>query len=591
MRMIHHHIECQAKAFPQGIAVIDGNKTILYDSLNRLANSFATYLLSLGIGSGDYVPILCDKSAEAIVAMLGILKAGAAFVPLNVCQPDAALRDILRAIDAKLLCVGDVNSWSPSEEVKLFSLPDMQEILADVSDADLHPNLSSLDDHDAYLIFTSGTTGAPKGVAITHGNLTVTYDSWLQVYQLSSSDCHIQMANLAFDVFIGDWVRALCSGGTLVLCHHDTLVRPKELHALIHQYDITVGEFVPSTLRALVHYCQQEGLDLAPFRLLICGSDTWTMSEYRLAKSLCCGGRVINSYGLTEATIDSGFFEEVSLSLLPDSLPVPIGKPFQHAHFWVLDENLEAVPLGEPGDLYISGPGLSKGYFHRDDLTEASFKCMPDRPDLRIYRTGDKVCIMPDGQFSFLGRGNWFIKVDGHKVELPVVESILTSHPDIDFAMTSLTLIGSKSLLTAFVSLRNQGMSFDKLLDFMAEKLPAYAIPKAVYLIDGALFTDNGKIDRHAICQQTDVPMLSEDSLPVGELESKIVALWQSILGRKEISTRRDFCELGGNSIEFVDMITRLSDEFGVTIPHNCGLSTIDSIKKYIATSNMRTAR
>ena len=493
MHMIHHYVEYQAKVTPNAVSVVDETAEISYSDLNRLSNQFAVYLSGKGIQEGAIVPILADKSIQAIAAMLGILKLGAAFVPLNPALPDQAVEAILGALDAKLLCIDAVSSHRFADNaLEQFPLHKMQEVLSAYSDT--NPALAFQGNLGAYLIFTSGTTGKPKGVFISHANLLATRASWQQVYQLSRSDRHLQMANMAFDVFIGDWVRALCSGGTLVLCHHDTLIQPAQLHALLTREKITVAEFVPSTLKALMTYCQLNHLDLSGFRLLLCGSDTWTMQAYRMAKQLCAENtRVINSYGLTETTIDSGYFEEGRDAILPDSAVVPIGRPFPHARYWVLDAYLNEVAPGEPGDLFIGGPGVCQGYYNRPEATEEILKD-------GWLATGDIAIMDENGFFKIVDRKKDMIIVSGFNVFPNEIEEVLASHAGVlEVAAVGIPHEISGEEIKVFVVLKDKSLTKDEIIAHCRKNLTNYKVPKHVEFRDELPKTNVGKILRREL--------------------------------------------------------------------------------------------
>ena len=267
------------------------------------------------------------------------------------------------------------------------------------------PMLSSM---MAYMIFTSGSTGIPKGIVISHHNMLNAYRGWEQQYHLRTHcPVHLQMANVTFDVFTGDLIRALGSGGTLVLCSREVLLNPNDLHALIQANQISCAEFVPGVLKNLLDFIEERDEHLHSFRLLIVGSDILEVADFRRTKKLCdTETRVINSYGLTETTIDSSFFEEEN-GLFSQLQSVPIGRPLPNIHMFVLDPRQLPVPIGVVGEVFIGGEGLARGYWGRSALTAERF--LPDptghEPGMRLYRTGDLARIHPNGNFHLLGTG------------------------------------------------------------------------------------------------------------------------------------------------------------------------------------------
>ncbi len=286
----------------------------------------------------------------------------------------------------------------------------------------------------AYVIYTSGSTGQSKGVMIEHQSLVNTYLGWEQIYQLrSKASCHLQMASFAFDVFSGDVVRALCSGGKLVLCPKEVLLSPEQLYALMLQEKVDCAEFVPVVLRHLIAYLEESQQRLDFMQLLICGSDSWYGGEYEKFRGLCGEKtRLINSFGLTEATIDSSYFESPTANLPKDQL-VPIGRPFPNTQIYILDSNLQPVPIGVTGELYISGKGLARGYRHRPDLTAQKFIANPfsNQQLARLYKTGDLARYWADGNIEFLRRSDRQVKIRGFRIELGEIEAVLSQHPAV----------------------------------------------------------------------------------------------------------------------------------------------------------------
>ncbi|MCD6040260.1 MAG: amino acid adenylation domain protein [Gammaproteobacteria bacterium] len=501
-KKIYHYFEQEAEKYPNAIAIVNDTQHLTYQQLNQLSNQFARYLLDKGIVSGQFVPILAKKSTETLVALLGVLKAGAAYVPMNLDFPNETIVNILNTLKISFVCLDSSLSF------KLKDFPSTQIILENLSEKISEydqGNLATLDSETAYAIYTSGTTGQPKGVEITHKNLVAVYSSWEKIYELQRTDIHLQMANFSFDVFTGDWIRALSSGARLVLCPSSILLNPKRLCELIQKEEVTVAEFTPPVLRHLLTYCKREGRTLAQFRLLICGSDSWTMEEYRSAKSLAgTETRVINSYGSTETTIDSSYYEESNNDYLPNHTIAPIGKPFPHAYFLVLNENEQEAKLEERGELYIGGPGVGTGYIGQPLLTNERFK---EFSQGRFYKTGDLVRIRQDGNFDFIGRETLLTKINGKRVELASVETALLEHPGISFAMVSADTQGKKTVLNAFIKLSHPLLAYEDIAIFLKNKLPAYAVPRRFYVINQIKYNNNGKVDRMAIEKLKNLPL------------------------------------------------------------------------------------
>jgi amino acid adenylation domain-containing protein len=429
----HQLFEAQAAATPAAIAVHAHGRQLSYAALNARANQLARALRQRGVAPETLVAVQLDRSPELIVALMGVLKAGGAYLPLDPAWPLARRAQLLREAAPQLLLT-QKGLDAPEAAPPTLRLDAEWPALAEQPVHDLDPagDASSL----AYVIYTSGSTGAPKGVMVSHANLAAASRAWQRSYKLRElRGRHLQMAGVAFDVFSGDVARALASGGCLVLCPPEVLADPARLYALLRDEQIDCAEFVPAVLRPLIDYCERSGRRLDFLRLLIAGSDNWTLGEYLRARALLGPhGRAINSYGLTEATIDSSFFEtDAPASSLELARPVPIGRPFPGMALYLLDEALRPVPPGQQGELFVGGSGVARGYLGRPDLTEARF--LPDpfaaRPDRRMYRTGDLARQLPDGNFELIGRADEMLKIRGLRIEPGEVEALLRRHSSI----------------------------------------------------------------------------------------------------------------------------------------------------------------
>ena len=325
----------------------------------------------------------------------------------------------------------------PPNSARIVCLDRDWPLIAAYEDAAL-PNPATAENL-AYLIYTSGSTGQPKGVLVPQRCIVNAYLAWEEAYQLRQVHSHLQMANFAFDVFTGDLVRALCSGGKLVLCPRDYLLSPAELYTLMRAEAVDCAEFVPAVLRGLVNYLQETRQDLSFMRLLICGSDTWYVEEYKNILTFCGPDTsLINSFGLTEATIDSSYYANLNIQMPPDAV-VPIGRPFANTRLYILDRHLQPLPPLVPGELYVGGLGVTRGYLNRPELTAEKFIRDPFGTDANafVYKTGDMARFLKDGTVEFIGRMDYQVKIRGFRVEVGEIESILRQHASIRDAIVS----------------------------------------------------------------------------------------------------------------------------------------------------------
>ncbi|MGI8504145.1 MAG: amino acid adenylation domain-containing protein, partial [Hassallia sp.] len=430
---IHQLIENQVKQTPDAIAVVFEKQQLTYHELNCRANQLAHYLQELGVKPEVLVGICVERSLDMVVGILGILKAGGAYLPLDPSYPQERLAYILQDAQVSILLTQQqLISTLPPHTAKVVCLDTDWKIISERSH--FNPQSTVTPQNLAYVIYTSGSTGQSKGVMIEHQSLVNAYLGWEQIYQLrSKASCHLQMASFAFDVFSGDVVRALCSGGKLVLCAKEVLLSPEQLYALMVQEKVDCAEFVPVVLRHLTAYLEESQQRLDFMQLLICGSDIWYGGEYEKFRRLCGEKtRLINSFGLTEATIDSSYFESPTGNLPKEQL-VPIGRPFPNTQIYILDSNLQPVPIGVTGELYISGIGLARGYRHRPDLTTEKFIANPfsNQPEARLYKTGDLARYWADGNIEFLRRSDRQVKIRGFRIELGEIEAVLSQHPNV----------------------------------------------------------------------------------------------------------------------------------------------------------------
>ncbi|MGB3207726.1 MAG: condensation domain-containing protein, partial [Crinalium sp.] len=414
----------------------------------------------------------------------------------------------------------------------------------------------------AYTIYTSGSTGKSKGVQIEHCSLANAYFAWEQAYQLrTTATCHLQMASFSFDVFTGDMVRALCSGGKLVLCPRDLLLSPQMLYELMVREKIDCAEFVPVVLRNLLQYLETSKQRLDFMKLIVCGSDSWYGSEYKKVREFCSEQtRVINSFGLTEATIDNSYFESTAIDSLGDQL-LPIGRPFANTQIYILDRQLQPVPINVPGELYISGAGLARGYLNRPELTAEKFIAHSfngSNQSLRLYKTGDLARYLPDGNIEFIGRLDYQVKIRGFRIELAEIEAVLSQHVAVQSSVVVDREDESGKRLVAYVVPHlGKSPTTSELHQFLQERLPDYMIPAAFVVLAELPLTPNGKVDRNSLptLDLTRPELETALVVPRSSVEEQLASIWAEVLGIKQVGIHDNFFELGGDSILSIQII------------------------------------
>ncbi|WP_129837867.1 non-ribosomal peptide synthetase/type I polyketide synthase [Streptomyces sp. RFCAC02] len=572
---VHRLIARAAAARPDAVAVTlpSANgpaRHLTYGELDVRANVMAHELRALGVRDGAVVGVCLEKSPELIVTLLAVWKAGGAYLPLDPGHPADRLAAMTAGGGAVLTVIaGDRPAWlsvpavaPPRLDVPLPGDPGAPDGTA--GDAGL--------DTLAYVIHTSGSTGRPKAVRVGHRSLASVLAGWREVYRLDTeARCHLQLAAFPFDVFTGDLVRALGTGGRLVLVGRDLLFDTARLYRTMADERVDCAEFVPAVVRALLAHCEREGLRLDFMRLLIVGSDAWKAAEYERLRALTGPDtRLVNSYGLTEATIDSAWFEGPA-DRFDGARMVPVGRPFPGSALYILDADGTPVPPGVAGELWIGGAGLALGYAGDPALTAERFVTrVVDGAELHLYRTGDLAHWDADGLVHLLGRADNQVKVRGHRVEPGEIETRLVALPGVEQAVVTARedASGERYLCAYCVPAAGAALDTRDLRHRLAEELPTYLIPAHFVVLPALPLSRSGKVDTAALPEPA--PEAEADEAleePVTLYEERMAAHWCALLGLERVGLRSDFFACGGSSIRLIELIHRLRGEFNVSVP------------------------
>ena len=548
---VYRIIERQAAQSPNRVAVICAGAEWTYRQLNEYSNQLARHLRRQGIREGSLVGVCLERSFQMLGAVLGVLKAGAAYLPLDPSHPASRLELVLSDAQVSLLLSQEHLASQLRTSARVVCLDSEQTRWARESATDL--TTKSAPDSLAYVIYTSGSTGRPKGVAIEHGALTNLLRSMEREPGLSATDTLVSVTTLSFDIAALELFLPLMTGAKLAIATKDEVQDGYHLLNLLEQCQATVMQATPAGWRILL----EAGWKGRPRLKVLCGGEALARD---LADTLLdCSGDVWNVYGPTETTIWSS-----ATRLEKRAGPVPIGPPIANTQFYVLDERLQPVPVGVTGELYIGGAGLARGYWNRPELTAEKFLPNPFGPG-RIYRTGDLARWIGGGHIELLGRIDFQVKVRGFRIELGEIEAALASHPAVrDAVVTAVQVRPGDTRLAAWVdsALAQPPADLDvQLRTLLTTKLPDYMQPAVITVLPALPRTANGKIDRKSLPEaafggQTKVRQFTPAATPQQE---KLAAIWADILKLDRVSITDSIFELGADSL----LIFRISARAG----------------------------
>ncbi|GAU66922.1 putative non-ribosomal peptide synthetase, partial [Streptomyces sp. NBRC 110611] len=557
--LIHERLAEQAARTPDAVAVVAEDTTLTYRELDERANQLAHHLRELGAGADTLIGLSVERGAGMVVGLLGIIKAGAAYVPLDPAFPADRLAYMLQDSGARLLVTQSrVRDRLPHTDATVVDLDADQAALAarpvTAPDAGIAPG------HLAYVIYTSGSTGNPKGVAIEHRNLRHICAAWDERYGLADLELRfLSVSSLSVDLFFADLIRSLPFGGALIVASKDVTTDPAALLDLIDRTGATGIEIVPSLMNAVLQEVERRGQGFPPLKLISVGSEGWRVEDCRaLLRQVQDGTVVVNAYGGTEATVDSTVFVPTETAL-DGSVYVPIGSPLPGTRVHVLDAAMQVVPLGVPGEIYLGGDGIGRGYHGRDDLTAERFLTSPFDPADRLYRTGDRARRLPGGDLEFLGRADDQVKIRGFRIELGEVESAVLTHPDVENAAVIAHQgdDGRHRLVAYLVAARE--LPTGELRGHLSGMLPDYMVPAVFVPLDKLPLTPSGKVDRRNLPE----PEIQADQLgteyeaPRTATEEALAAVWAEVLGVERVGVHDNFFDLGGDSILSIQVVSR----------------------------------
>ena len=573
----HGLFERQAEGAPDAIAVVCGDQQLSYGELDERANRLARYLRALGVNPGTLVGICLERSVTVAVAVLGVLKAEAAYVPLDPTYPTDRLGFMLNDANVPLLL---------TERNMAREIPDndARVVMLDVEWDDISkqsPARPAYDSHlagPAYVIYTSGSTGEPRGVMVTHANLCQYVQAMGKSLEMKKGDRFLHTASISFSSSVRQIAVPLANGAAVVIATTEQRLDPVALFDLVKRQGVTIINLVPShwrnCMQALKHLDPRSRALLLDndLRLALSASEPLTSDVPQIWRSeFGCRADFINMLGQTE-TCGIVATYPVRRRRTSRTKIVPVGRPIANTQIYLLNEHMDPVPIGATGELHIGGEDVGRGYLNRPELTAERFTPDPfgERPGARLYKAGDLARYLDDGNIEFLGRNDQQVKIRGFRVELSEIEAALSSHQAIDEAVVMAVGDAADKRLAAFVvPKQSPAPSRDGLQSYLKERLPAYMIPSAITILDSLPLTPNGKLDRRALLEYQqesavrDTPFVA----PRTPVEERLADIWSRVLRVDQVGIHDDFFKLGGHSLLATVLVSRVRDAFEIELP------------------------
>lgn len=578
-KTIHKLFEDQVKKSPNNIAVTDKNSSLTYTELNERSNQLAHYLISKGILIEDLVAISVERSLEMLIAVLAVLKVGGAYVPIDPSHPHDRINYTLQDSNPKMILtqssLGNKVSGNTDDIVNID--------LLDLSTFEkINPNIDAKSDNLAYVMYTSGTTGQPKGVMIEHKSV-LNHLQWMEEeFPIDKNDNVLQKTPLGFDVSVWEFFAPILYGAQLHIVLKDGHKDIEYLIDTIIKYNITIIQIVPSVLSIC---CSMEKFrDCSSLRSIFCGGEPLSLPLLKTIKTTLPSTKLYNMYGPTETCIDASFFDcsDYALDIAP-----PIGKPIGNVKLYILDKDNNLIQKGMAGELYIAGDGLARGYLNQDQLTKEKFIKNPFSDNIKMYKTGDLVKYLDDGNIEYLGRIDNQVKIRGLRVELGEIEKQLSNLTSIkESTVITVDEKNQEKSIVAFITIQdNAVLNTIEIKERLKKYLPDYMIPKAIIKLDSMPLTLNGKVNKQVLLKH-DIPLVKskEYIAPRDEIEKRIEMIFSDVLGIEKIGVYDNFFELGGHSLIAVTLLSRINKSFKLSLPLKTVFQapTIVKLKKVI---------
>ncbi|MBT5872874.1 MAG: amino acid adenylation domain-containing protein [Candidatus Latescibacteria bacterium] len=567
--LLHQPFEQQVEKTPDAVALVYQEATLSYRELNHHSNLLAGFLKTKGVGPGALVGLCAERSFEMVIALYAILKAGAAYVPLDPVYPRDRLEAMLEDARISLTLVQDrfthLVSGREMEIISLDCLLDSGNPLIPEEISDMNPDIPTNPESLAYVLFTSGSTGRPKGVMVSHGAILNRLFWGQSCYPLTEKDALLQKTPYSFDVSVPEFFHPLLAGARMIIAEPDGHRDGAYLIDLIRKHHVTSVHFVPSMLQIFLensgaHSCTS-------IRRVTCSGEALSYDLQERFFSVMSAD-LLNLYGPTEAAVEVTYWDCVRESGRTD---VPIGYPVANTSLYILDKSMNPVPVGVPGELHIGGVQVAQGYINRPELTEERFVRDPFSEDsnARMYKTGDLCRFLADGCVEYLGRNDFQVKIRGFRIELGEIEAVLLQHESVREAVLLAREDTPGDLrLVAYVTQITNEIDAEIMRAYLAPKLPDYMVPSAFVMMESLPLTESGKTNLRALPAPDYGAQSSADYMaPRGDVEEAIAEIWEETLQIGQVGIRDNFFEIGGNSLIAVRLFAKINDRFGVDLP------------------------
>ncbi|MTJ09880.1 non-ribosomal peptide synthetase [Anabaena sp. UHCC 0204] len=573
---VHELFTTQVAKTPNAVAVVAGSQQLTYAELDTKSNQLARYLTSLGVGKEVLVGICSDRSLSMIIAIIATIKAGGAYIPLDPTFPQERLGFMLANSEIPILLTQQhLLPHLPPHNAQVICLDrDWENIASQETNT---PDSNIQPDNLIYTIYTSGSTGQPKGVQITHRNVVNFLTAMHQHLHLTQADSLLSVTTLSFDIAVLEIFLPLITGAKLILVSREIATDGTQLLQQLNNSAATIMQATPATWRMLLDAGWEGNSQLK----ILCGGEALPQNLADQLSSRCY--QLWNLYGPTETTIWS------TIQQIKDSQKtVSIGRPLANTQIYILDQSLQQVPVGVPGEMYIGGAGLARGYFKQPELTQEKFISNPFIPETLLYKTGDLARYFTNGEIEYLGRIDYQVKVRGFRIELGEVEAVLEQHSAVrQCVVMAREDVPENQHLVAYLVVENT--TIDQLRQYLRQKLPEYMIPSAFVFLEFLPLTPNGKVNRRALPAPENTQLETDNFVfPRYPVEEVLAAIWTQVLGVYQVGIYDNFFELGGHSLLATQVISRIRKILSVDISlqHLFAFPTIAELAKEIQQLN-----